>query len=145
MSPEPRAIGRTYPQPPGEVLNLLENWWWGAVLLEGLRPPPPVAAGGSREHRMEKRVPPSMRTRQALSELIEGRLGSPDGRAELVKLATRLIVEEALEAECRDALDRDYYERGAEPGRGYRNGVRAGRLKTAEGLIDYAAPQVAGR
>jgi putative transposase len=94
---------------------------------------------------MEKRVPPSMRTRQALSELIEGRLASPDGRAELVKLATRLIVEEALEAECRDALGRDYYERGAEAGRGYRNGVRAGRLKTAEGLIDYAAPQVAGR
>jgi hypothetical protein len=40
-----------------------------------------------------------MRTRQALSELIEGRLPSLDGRAELVKLATRLIVEEALEAE----------------------------------------------
>jgi putative transposase len=94
---------------------------------------------------MEKRVPPSMRTRQALSELIEGRLASPDGRAELVKLATRLIVEEALEAECRDALGRDYYERGAEAGQGYRNGVRAGRLRTAEGLIDYAAPQVAGR
>jgi putative transposase len=51
--------------------------------------------------------------------LIEGRLASPDGRAELVKLATRLIVEEALEAECRDALGRDYYERGAEAGRGY--------------------------
>ena len=94
---------------------------------------------------MEKRLPPSMRTRQSLSELIEGRLGSPDGRAELIKLATRLIVEEALEAECRDALGRDYYERGAEEGRGYRNGVRTGRLRTAEGLIDFAAPQVAGR
>jgi transposase-like protein len=94
---------------------------------------------------MDKRIPPSMRTRQALSDLIAGRLSSPDGRAELVKLATRLIVEEALEAECRDALGRDYYERGAEEGRGYRNGVRPGRLKTAEGLIDFAAPQVAGR
>ena len=57
---------------------------------------------------MEKRIPASMRTRQSLSELIEGRLASPDGRAELVRLATRLIVEEALEAECRDALGRDY-------------------------------------
>ena len=94
---------------------------------------------------MEKRLPPSMRTRQSLSELIEGRLASPDGRAELVKLATRLIVEEALEAECRDALGRDYYERGGEAGRGYRNGAREGRLRTAEGLIDFAAPQVAGR
>jgi putative transposase len=94
---------------------------------------------------MEKRIPGSMRTRQSLSELIEGRLSSPDGRSELVKLATRLIVEEALEAESRDALGRDYYEHGAEPGRGYRNGVRPGRLKTAEGLIEFAAPQIAGR
>jgi len=86
-----------------------------------------------------------MRTRQSLSDLIEGRLGSPDGRAELIKLATRLIVEEALEAESRDAVGRDYYEHGAAPGQGYRNGVRAGRLKTAEGMIEYAAPQVAGR
>ena len=30
-------------------------------------------------------------------------------------------------------------------GPGWRNGVRVGRLKTAEGLVDYAAPQIAGR
>ncbi|BCH19958.1 hypothetical protein MesoLjLa_68090 (plasmid) [Mesorhizobium sp. L-2-11] len=39
----------------------------------------------------------------------------------------------------------DYYEHGAEPGQGYRNGVRSGRLKTAEGFVEYSAPQVAGR
>ena len=94
---------------------------------------------------MSKRVPGSMRTRQSLSDLIEGRLSTPDGRAELVRLATRLIVEEALEAESRDALGRDYYEHGAEPGQGYRNGSRPGRLKTAEGFVEYAAPQIAGR
>lgn len=94
---------------------------------------------------MSKRIPGSMRTRQSLSELIEGRLSSADGRAELVQLATRLIVEEALEAESRDAIGRDYYEHGAEPGQGYRNGSRTGRLKTAEGLIEYAAPQISGR
>ena len=92
-----------------------------------------------------KRVLGSMRTRQSLSDLIEGRLSSADGRAELVKLATRLIVEESLEAESRDALGRDYYEHGAAAGQGYRNGVRPGRLKTAEGMIDYSAPQIAGR
>ena len=48
-----------------------------------------------------------------------------------------------MEAEVRDALGREYYEHGEEPGRGYRNGVRPGRLKTAEGFIEYAAPQVA--
>ena len=94
---------------------------------------------------MTKRVPASMRTRETLSSLIEGRLSSPDGRSELVRLATRLILEEALEAETRDALGRDYYERGAEDGRGYRNGCRTGRLKTAEGAIEFSAPQVAGR
>ena len=94
---------------------------------------------------MPQRVPGSMRTRQSLSDLIEGRLSSPDGRAELVRLATRLIVEEALEAESRDAIGRDYYEHGAAPGQGYRNGSRTGRLKTAEGAIEYAAPQIAGR
>ena len=83
---------------------------------------------------MKQRVPASMRTRQSLFNLIEGRLSSPDGRAELVKLATRLIVEEALEAESRDALGREYYEHGAGPCQGYRNGVRTGRLRTAEGL-----------
>jgi transposase-like protein len=80
-----------------------------------------------------------------LHDLIEGRLSSDFGRTELVRLATRLIVEEGLEAEVRDALERDYYERSAGRGGGYRNGVRKGRLKTAEGFIDYSAPQVSGR
>ncbi len=92
-----------------------------------------------------QRVPASMRTRQSLCDLIEGRLSSPDGRAELVKLAARLILEEALEAESRDAIGREYYEHGAAPGQGYRNGVRPGRLKTAEGATEYSAPQIAGR
>ena len=66
---------------------------------------------------MSKRIPASMRTRQSLSDLIEGPPFVAGGRAELMKLATRLIVEETLEAESRDALGRDYYEHGAEPGR----------------------------
>jgi transposase-like protein len=85
-----------------------------------------------------------MRTREALSALIEGRLASPAGRSELVELATRLIVEEALEGEVRDALDRGYYERGDAPGQGHRNGHRTHRLKSAEGGLEYSAPQVAG-
>ena len=93
---------------------------------------------------MAKRIPASMRTREALSALIEGRLASPAGRSELVELATRLIVEEALEGEVRDALDRGYYERGDAPGQGHRNGHRSHRLKTAEGGLEYSAPQVAG-
>ena len=51
---------------------------------------------------MAKRLPASVRTREELSGLIEGRLASPAGRSALVELATRLIVEEALEGEARD-------------------------------------------
>ena len=93
---------------------------------------------------MSRRIPASVSTREALHELIEGRLSSESGRSELVRLATRLIVEEGLEAEVRDAVGREYYEHGAAPDGGYRNGVRRGRLKTAEGVIDYSAPQVVG-
>jgi transposase-like protein len=94
---------------------------------------------------MDKRVPASERTREALRDLIEGRLATADARSELIRLATQLIAEEALEAEQRDALGREYYEHGAAPGRGYRNGSRKARLKTAEGMVEYAVPQVAGR
>jgi transposase-like protein len=57
----------------------------------------------------------------------------------------RKIVEEALEAEVADAVGRGYYENGAPPGAGYRNGYRRGRLATAEGAIEYGVPQVADR
>jgi len=38
-----------------------------------------------------------------------------------------------------------HYARGGQPGLGYRNGYRMGRLKTAEGAVQYAAPQIADR
>jgi transposase-like protein len=94
---------------------------------------------------MVTRIPASQRTREELTALIEGRLSTASAKDELVKLATRLIVEEALEGEAGDVVGRDYYAHGAQPGQGYRNGYRTGRLKTAEGLMEYSAPQVAGR
>ena len=94
---------------------------------------------------MATRLPASQRTREELKSLIEGRLSTASAKDDLVKLATRLIVEEALEGESGDVVGRDYYEHGAAPGQGYRNGYRTGRLKTAEGLMEYSAPQVAGR
>ena len=93
---------------------------------------------------MGKRLTASMQTRQTLSKLIEGRLSSADDKSELIKLATRLIVEETLEEESQDALGRGYYRRGGEPDRGYRNVLREGRLPTAEEMIEFSAPQIAG-
>jgi putative transposase len=92
-----------------------------------------------------QRIPASERTRERLQALMNGVGESADGRSELVRLAARLIIEEALEGEAADALGRSYYARGAASGDGYRNGYRTGRLKSAEGAIDYSAPQIAER
>ena len=94
---------------------------------------------------METRIPASERTSQKLSELLTQGVAEGDARSELIKLAVRKIVEEALEAEVAEAVGRGYYESGAVPGAGYRNGYRRGRLRTAEGAIDYGVPQVADR
>jgi transposase-like protein len=59
----------------------------------------------------------------------------------LVRQAARLIVEEALESEAADALGRGYYEHGTNR-HGYRNGNRLGRVKAAEGEIEFAVPQL---
>jgi len=54
-----------------------------------------------------ERIPASERTRENLKALMRGRSEIADGRSELVRLAARLIIEEALEGEARDALGRD--------------------------------------
>jgi putative transposase len=94
---------------------------------------------------MEPRIPASEQTHQRLEALLKEGVADGDARTELFRLAVRKIVEEALEAEVSDVLGRGYYESGAEPGRGYRNGYRRGRLRTAEGAIEYGVPQVADR
>ena len=77
---------------------------------------------------------------RADARAFEGIDGRPERRVRLalVRLAARLIVEEGLEGEATDALGREYYARGAAAGAGYRNGYRRGRLKTAEGVVEYA-------
>jgi putative transposase len=85
------------------------------------------------------RVPASERTRNELKGMFAG--DGPADRSRLVRQAARLIVEEALESEAAAAPGRGYYERGSS-GRGYRNGYRVGRVKTAEGEIEFGVPQV---
>ena len=74
--------------------------------------------------------------------MISGDLGAATGRSDLVRLALRLIVEEALEGEVSDAVGRERYERTEGAPAGYRNGYRPGKIRTAEGVVEYAAPQV---
>ncbi len=90
---------------------------------------------------MKRRVRASVKTRKALEDLFSGR--GEGGKSDLVKLATRLIMEEALEGEARDQLGREYYAHGAQAG--HRNGYRRARLDTSEGRIEFSMPQVRGR
>ena len=85
------------------------------------------------------------RTREELRALMNGDLGDGGrpGRS-LVRLALRLIVEEALEGEVADVLGRERYERGDGEKAGYRNGYRPGKVKTAEGAVDYSASRRSG-
>ena len=89
-----------------------------------------------------KRVAAPERTRERLRALMDGRLGTAPDRSNLVLMAAQLIVEEALEAEVRDEVGRERYERADGEASGYRNGYRTGRMKTAEGVVEFAAPQV---
>ncbi len=91
---------------------------------------------------MATRVSATDQTRERLEALIDGRLASAPERSDLMLLAARLILEEALEGEVRDRLGRERHERTEGPPTGYRNGYRTGRMKTAEGMVEYAAPQV---
>ena len=93
---------------------------------------------------MPTRIPASERTSQKLDELLTQGVADGDARTELLKLAVRKIVEEALEAEVVDAVGRGYYANGAVR-RGYRNGYRPSQLPTAEGAIEFGVPQVADR
>ncbi len=65
---------------------------------------------------MGTRIPASQHSREELTALIEGCLSTASAKDELVKLAARLILEEALEVEAGDAVGRDYYEHSAQPG-----------------------------
>jgi transposase-like protein len=86
---------------------------------------------------VETRIPASERTSQKLRELLTQGVAEGDARSELIRLAVRKIVEESLEAEVAGAVGRGYYESGAVPGAGYRNGYRCGRLRTGVPRIQW--------
>jgi len=62
-----------------------------------------------------ERIPASDRTREKLKALMEGRSEVADGRSELVRLAARLIIEEALKARPATPVGRDYYAAAPRP------------------------------
>lgn len=93
-----------------------------------------------------RRVAPSV----IASEQLQGLLARGVDResnivSALVETVTRLVVQELLEGEQQDFLGgRGRYDRRGGDQVGSRNGYERGRLRTAEGFIDVAVPQVRG-
>jgi transposase-like protein len=75
--------------------------------------------------------------------------GDANVTSQFIRLAVEQVIEQLLEAEVGDVLGRDYYQHGERApvdgaGGGHRNGYRTNRLRTAEGAVTYATPQVRG-
>ncbi len=93
-----------------------------------------------------RRVAPSVIAREQLQDLLAGGAERQTNIVSaLVDTVTRLVVQELLEGEQRDFLGgRGRYDRRDGDQAGSRNGYERGRLRTAEGFIDVAVPQVRG-
>jgi len=92
------------------------------------------------------RIPPSERISKEIKGLIE-RLDQQFSNEELLgkilKLGMKKMVQEMLEEETKEYLGRDYYQReGTNEPKGYRNGYKPAKLKTAEGKLNIQRPQV---
>jgi len=91
----------------------------------------------------KQRIAPSAHLRQGLHEFLQHGIEQEESpTSALLGLAARVVLQEALESEQRDALGRERYQRGSE-GR-YRNGYRPGDVEGAEGRIKVEVPQVRG-
>jgi len=92
-----------------------------------------------------RRIPPSQRMRNEVEELLsQGLDGEGEITSALARLGMEWLMQELVEQEVTDYLDRGHYKR-RRPGqehRGYRNGYEPGRIRTAEGEIVVQVPQV---
>jgi len=92
-----------------------------------------------------KRIPPSERIHQRIEELVQGGWeGEGDLSTILLRLGAQRLAQELVEQEVTDFLGRARYERVGvgEEHRGYRNGYRADRVRSAEGEINVQVPRV---
>ncbi|MBN1135713.1 MAG: transposase [Anaerolineae bacterium] len=91
------------------------------------------------------RIPPSQRIGKKLDELLsQGLKGEGDVTSSIVRLGVERLVQELLEQEVTDYLEREHYQRRQpdQEHRGYRNGYEPGRIRTAEGEVVVQVPQV---
>ena len=91
------------------------------------------------------RIAPSERIEQALEQLLNGGLETEEQPvSQLIRLAAQMIVQQAVETEVSEHLERERYERRSAGQQGLRNGYEPGRMRSAEGEIVVQVPQVRG-
>jgi transposase-like protein len=92
-----------------------------------------------------QKIPPSERLGGQLSELLREGLAAESNQAEVrgmfIRLGMQRMLQEMLEAEQRDFLGVERYERGAAR-QGQRNGYTPAHVETGEGRVELQAPQV---
>ena len=92
------------------------------------------------------KIPPSEKIRKEIKDLLKGIGVEENGNifSQLMEKAKLLIVEELLEKEVEEFLERKYYQRNKEISekRGYRNGYEKNRINTPEGTLTLEIPQV---
>ncbi len=90
-----------------------------------------------------KKIQPSERIGQEINELLtNGCQESEDLLSLLIRKAITKIIQETLEQEIANYLGRDYYQHNSAARKGYRNGYEPRTLKSAEGKITIAVPQL---
>jgi putative transposase len=91
------------------------------------------------------RIPPSQKIGKKMEELLkQGLGGDADVTSLVIRLGIERVVQEMVEQEVTDHLEREHYQRRRpeQEHRGYRNGYVPGRIRTAEGEIVVQVPQV---
>jgi putative transposase len=92
------------------------------------------------------RVSPSQRIRDEIAELIAGATTGSllDHFEQVARLAVRLVMQSALEAEVSEFLGRPRYPGGARAQAGARNGYAPMAVKTTAGQVTLARPKLRG-
>jgi transposase-like protein len=90
-----------------------------------------------------KKIPPSEKNRKQLEEILREGIAGENILTTVLQKGMQIIMQEMLEAEVTEFLQRGHYERrGNNDFRGYRNGYERRKIKTAEGEIAIELPQI---
>jgi transposase-like protein len=91
-----------------------------------------------------RRIRPSEEKKQVLMRLFNGSKSSTDLLGDILKLSVEKSIQELLELEQEEYLERAHYARDSSHSGLYRNGYEEAHMKTGQGVIDVRKPQIRG-